>query len=234
MARLSNLKKKTAIIFWFALAVCLLLPHLPYGRYIIWPFSMLGVYAHELFHGLTALVTGGGFHKMTIIPSLGGVANVSTYGGLPSALVSAGGLIGPALVGGALVILSRRYLASKFALTVLGGSLILSAVIWGATLFTIAFCLVTGAAMIGLSLLPHQLVRNAVTQLIGIQLCIENLLDLDYMFTESFSRDGIIQISDTANIADQIGGTYFIWGILIAVLTLAILVGAFILSDPDR
>lgn len=234
MRRMNNPKEKTAIIFWVALAVCLALPLIPYGRYILWPFSMLGVYAHELFHGLTALATGGRFLKMTVYPELGGLANIAVSNGFSSALVSAGGLIGPALVGGFLVILSRRYFASKFAVTALAVCLVASGLIWGATLFTIGFCLVGGAAMFGLAMLPHQLLRNAITQILGIQLCIENVADLDYMFTESFTRDGIVQISDTASIAEQLGGTYYIWGALIAAVTFAILFGAFVLSDPHR
>ncbi len=231
---MSNPKEKTVIIFWVALAVCLVLPFIPYGRYVLWPFSMLGVYAHELFHGLTALATGGRFVKMTIYPGLGGLANIAVHNGFSSALVSAGGLIGPAIVGGFLVVLSRRYLASKFALTLLALSLVASGLIWGATLFTIGFCLIAGAAMFGLALLPYQLPRNAFTQILGIQLCIENVIDLDYMFTESFTRDGIVQISDTASIAEQLGGGYFFWGALIAMLTFGILFGAFILSNPHR
>jgi len=229
-----ELQDKAAIIFWIALAVCLIAPWLPFGRVLLWPLSMLGVYVHELFHGLTAIATGGYFHDMMIDTDFGGVANIATREGLPSALASAGGLIGPALVGAFLIILSRRYLASKLALSVLAGFLVLSALIWAADLFTFAFCAGFGAAVIAAALIPHQLVRNAIAQVIGVQLGLENLIDFHYMFTDGFFNGGVYHVSDTGNIADQIGGTYYIWGTLIGAATIAILIGTFILSSPQR
>ena len=136
--------------------------------------------------------------------------------------------------GGFLVILSRRYTASKFALYVLAGFLVLTGVLWAASIFTFVFCVAAAAAAFGAALLPSQVARNAITQVTGIQLCIENVTDLDYMFTGGFMRDGTYHVSDTGNIADQIGGAYYIWGTLIAALTFAILIGAYVLSNPAR
>ena len=45
------MKDKAAIIFWIALAVCLIVPWLPYGRYILWPFSMLAFIPMNCFTG---------------------------------------------------------------------------------------------------------------------------------------------------------------------------------------
>lgn len=225
-------KDSTVSIFWIALAICVILPFIPGLRYLLWPISMLGVYVHELFHGLTAIVVWGEFHDLTVFPDQGGVAYISTYDGLPSALASAGGLLGPAIVGGVLLVMSRRYLASEVALMTLGGVVIATGLIWGASIFTVAFAVIGGGAIVGLSLIPDQMLRNALTQVIGIQLGIENLIDFNYMFTPGFRRGGGFNLSDTGNIAYQLGGTYYIWGALIAVATIAILVFAYRKSHP--
>ena len=66
-----EVRDKAAIIFWVALAVCLIVPFLPFGRYVLWPLSLLGVYTHELFHGLTAMATGGKLQRIDHLSAIG-------------------------------------------------------------------------------------------------------------------------------------------------------------------
>lgn len=220
------------LVFWAALATCLILPHIPGGRLALWPFSLLGIYAHELFHGIAAMVTGGWFQKMVIYPYLGGSAYVSTTGKTASAFVSAGGLVGPVLVGAIILILSRRFHLSGFALFAFSASLIFSGFYWGADAFTQFFCFTVGAIIAAIALIPIDLLRNSLAQIIGIQLCIENINDFDYMFTAHFTRGGEVLLSDTASIGANIGGSYLLWGTLIAAFTIIILIVAYTSSKP--
>lgn len=68
----------------------------PYGRYVAYPLLLLSTYAHEMGHGLTALVTGGTFESLVMSADGSGVA----YLRIPDsrrarAATSAGGLVGP-------------------------------------------------------------------------------------------------------------------------------------------
>ena len=46
----------------------------PWGRYVLYPFALLATWAHEMGHGLAALLFGGSFHELDLYPDLGGQA----------------------------------------------------------------------------------------------------------------------------------------------------------------
>ena len=58
---------------------------------------------------------------------------------------------------------------------------------------------------------------------LGLQCVLSTYLQLDYLFTKDFQRDGAIQISDTQAIAQHTFGTYWMWAIGISILNVVIL-----------
>ncbi|MCX7595352.1 MAG: M50 family metallopeptidase, partial [Fischerella sp.] len=54
---------------------------LPAGNYILYPFSILATWFHEMGHGLMALLLGGNFQQLQIFPDGSGVATYSYSGG---------------------------------------------------------------------------------------------------------------------------------------------------------
>ena len=81
---------------------------LPYGRHILYPFTLLATYAHEMGHGLSALLVGAEFDHLLLHADGSGMA---VWHGNPGpaakALVAAGGLLGPSLTGICILLLSR-------------------------------------------------------------------------------------------------------------------------------
>ena len=69
------------------------------------PFRYLGVFVHEMGHGLFTLLSGGRFHWFQMEFGSGGVA--ITSGGI-RAFTLLGGLLGPALLGAFLLVMSTR------------------------------------------------------------------------------------------------------------------------------
>ncbi|HAU21383.1 MAG TPA: hypothetical protein DCS24_02120, partial [Erythrobacter sp.] len=113
--------------------VVVFLPQLPFGNYLIYPFTILTTWFHEMGHGLTGLALGHGFERLVILPSGSGFAE-TRYIGEPSslslALVSAGGPLGPSMVGSVLILASARRRYWRPALYALAGLIGLSTVLW--------------------------------------------------------------------------------------------------------
>lgn len=237
-------RKRLVATFWAAVALSLLLHFSQeilvglglysvqlWGRYLLLPFVLLSTWAHEMGHGLTAIAVGGDFDHLVLRSDMGGYAvhrGVTGFFGRP--LVSMGGLLGPSVAGGAVIVAAARSeKACRVVLYVLVGALAVSLLVWIRPFFSFGFVamLVIGAALAGLALKARDDVKLFVTQFIGIQLCLGSLQDIDYMFTHSFQRDGETRLSDTAHIAEHWWLPYWFWGALITVLSLAILVGAF-------
>ncbi len=88
----------------------ILLWQVPGGDYILYPFTILATWFHEMGHGLMALILGGQFHQLQIFSSGSGVATYSISRSLRPigpALVAAAGPMGPPLAGAALILASR-------------------------------------------------------------------------------------------------------------------------------
>jgi hypothetical protein len=91
-----------------AAAVTLLLWQFSWGNYILYPFSILATWFHEMGHGLTALFLGGNFHKLVMLPNGSGYAVHSGslfLGPIGRALVAAGDRWGQPWRGGYLLFL---------------------------------------------------------------------------------------------------------------------------------
>ncbi|MEM7275619.1 MAG: M50 family metallopeptidase [Actinomycetota bacterium] len=213
--------------FWVAAAVSLILPRLPFGRQIMYPFALLGTWVHEMGHGLTAILIGGNFNRLVLYQNLGGTAYSSGVGSFGRALVAAGGLLGPALAGGAVIILGSRQTTARWVLAGLSIALALSLLFFVRNTFGwVAIGLI--ALVLGpLAFYGPELVRIFVAQLIGIQFCLASWGTLDYMFTKNFRRDGQVINSDTQEIAEVLLLPYWFWGGLIALVSFAVMASSF-------
>lgn len=223
-------KDRLAIAFFGAIGLSLLLPQLPYGRYLLYPFFFLGTWAHEMGHGLTALLVGRSFEKLVIRSDFSGTAwNAGSAGGaLGSALISAGGLLGPALAGALVIVLGARPRLAPWVAVALGLAMLGSLALWvRGELFGIIGTAVVGLGLLALARAPATL-RVVVTQLLGIQLALASFGSVDYMFTKEFKDTyGQTKSSDVQHMAEALVLPYFVWGALVAVLSLAVLLVAF-------
>ena len=70
---------------------------LPFGRTLSYPLMLVSTLAHELGHGLMAWLLGGDFVRLEIFADGSGLATHRSTTTLASALVAAGGLVGPAV-----------------------------------------------------------------------------------------------------------------------------------------
>ncbi len=218
--------------FWGAALLSLVLWIIPFGGLLIYPVTVLATWAHELGHGLTALLVGGDLDSLELFAGGGGMAHTRTAEPWQHALVSLGGLLGAPLAGVTMLALGSY---RRMVPVLLGGlvvALTASTLIWVRSPFGLVACLAIAVlvAVLGWRMRPSR--RFLLVQFIGIQLALSSLSRMDYLFTGE-ARFGPRQVlpSDVANIASDLGGHWLMYGLAIAVLELALLYGAYRFVD---
>jgi len=197
---------------------------------IRYPFILLGTWFHEMGHGITALCLGGDFKYLEVFENGGGVAytayntqNLYLPYNITRALVASGGLLGPCFVGALLIISGVKNKSALWALIILVTIMILSIFLWVRS--TIGIAVLALISIILISIL-YSKKTNLITWsvlFLGIQSTLSTYLQIDYLFTGTFIRDGAEKTSDTQQIANNLFGTYWFWALII------ILISAFVL-----
>jgi hypothetical protein len=196
----------------------------PGGNYILYPFTILATWFHEMAHGLMAFLLGGKFDRLIIFPNGSGIAY---YSGplflepISTVLVAATGPMGPPLAGAGLIIASRNPKASSMILKFFGIFMIFSALVWIRSLFGFVAIFVMGSYVLGMSFVRSEGLRNFAVQFLGVQACVATYVQIDYLFSYSA---GPLGISDTGRIQQIILLPYWFWGAIIAAGSIFILV----------
>jgi hypothetical protein len=216
--------KPRRVLLLVAAALVVVGWQLPYGPQILYPLSLLATWAHELGHGLTALILGADFDRLLLFADGSGLAEWrGNLGRLGRAAVAAGGLIGPSIAGALVLIAARSPRRARLLLFVLALLIALSAVLWTRNLFGLVFLTaMAGALALSARLLP--LTGAAfVAQLVGSALALSVFRDLDYMFSPGGFVGGELHRSDSAAIAEALFLPYWFWGGLVAFASLTVL-----------
>ena len=206
-----------------AAAVTIVLWRVPGGNYILYPFTILATWFHEIAHGLAALLLGGSFKKLVILSDGSGVAYYSgplLFGRIGQALVAAAGPLGPPLAGAALILSSRNPRHASLSLYLLGAFMVISTVIWVRSLFGFIVIPMIGLLVLAVAAKGSASLRGFAVQFLGVQACISTYLQINYLFTYSA---GPLGISDTGQIQQLLILPYWFWGGLIMVLSLFVL-----------
>ncbi|MCC7382465.1 MAG: M50 family metallopeptidase [Deltaproteobacteria bacterium] len=219
-------RRRTRGLLIVAAAAVIVLWQLPHGRQILYPLSLLATYAHEMGHGLTALVAGAEFEKLLIYPDGSGLAYWrGDVGRWARALVAAGGLVGPSVAGATILIISRRERRARALLLVLGVLMSASALLVVRNVFAWIFVLAWSAAFVAAWRFLPARAAAFVAQLAGVVLCLALFQDLSYMFSPGGIVDGTPRPSDSMAIADALLLPYWFWGGLVALFSLGVLAG---------
>ena len=213
--------------FWGLCFIVWLVLQVPYAQI---PILFLSTWAHELGHGLGAILTGGKFTELTVFPNFSGLAQTATANDFQRAMVILLGLLGPSLLGVLMIFLTRALNWYRVAIVVLAVLLAMSQ-IWAADSFT---RMVLGGGMVILGLIawkvPSQYVLY-ISHILAIALCLNALTGFGYFFVGSAEIAGSVYASDTGVMADILFGPYWLWGGLIAALSIVILFAGVVLSD---
>jgi MFS family permease len=216
--------------FWIAVIITVAAWLLPFGGLAIYPFSLLATWAHELGHGLGALISGGTFQRLEIFPGLSGLATTTSSGGAAQALVSVSGLVGAPLLGALVVAVGPRAGWARWILAAMAAVLAASVALWVRNPFGViaVLALAAGCGLGAWRLTPWR--QFILVQLVGIQLALSALRNWSYLFVDDVRIGGRLMPSDVGAVARVVGGPYWVWGALVLCFNLAVLYGAYRLA----
>lgn len=207
-----------------AAALTLALFLVPQLDVIARPLSLLSTVVHELGHGVVALLLGGDLHRLSIWSDGSGLAQYAgDFGRLASAAIAAGGLLGPPVAAMFLFVASRGERPARRALAVCAAVLLIALVLWVRNLFGLFFVGSLAGVLILLLWKASATVAQLVTAFLAMQLTLSVFSRADYLFTSSAQTAQGVGASDTAQIAQALWLPYWVWGALIAGMSLAIL-----------
>jgi hypothetical protein len=196
------------------------------GSLLLYPFTILATWFHEMGHGIAAMVAGRRFDRLLIFADGSGVAlslrPTDAYR-VTDALVAASGPLGPAVAGALLIVASRSATATRGALAVLGAALVVSTAIWVRSPTGWLVLPALGTAIALLSLRGPEPWRRFAIQLLGVEAAISAWQQFDYLFSPGGNVGGELHRSDTGAVADVLLLPYWFWGATISAAILALL-----------
>ncbi|MEM1415284.1 MAG: M50 family metallopeptidase [Myxococcota bacterium] len=217
-------------IFWSVVVFQLVLSFLPMnvGGLILYPFSVLSTWTHELGHAMAALLVGGAPRSVQLFIDTSGVTqSAGVEPGVRQAIVSLGGLLGAPLAGVMMLAVSATPRGALVSLVGLTAFLTLALVL----LMGNATGWVLGGAVVALLALGTWKLdrekRFALAQLVALQLLLSVWSGRHYLFAKTAYVDGNQFGSDTEQIANALGGTHFMWGVIVGAIDIALLYGAY-------
>lgn len=206
--------------------VVTMLPALPFGAYLIYPFAILTTWFHEMGHGLTALALGQHFEQLLIFPNGSGVAasridaDASRF---VHAGIAAGGPLAPSLAGALLIVASAHPRAWRPVLWLAAAAILASVIVWVRSA-TGWWALPLVAAILGLvAWRGSPAWQRFSLQFLGVLGAMSMLRDWGYLFTEEVVLGGQPMLSDTGAMAAALGLPHWLWAAVIVLISAAML-----------
>lgn len=183
----------------------------PFGTTLLYPLTLFTTWVHEMGHGIMGLIMGGEFKELVIRGDGSGYASTYAAHGWSEALVCAAGILTPALVGSIILATVHGPKRARVALGFLALALVVSLVLYvRSTAGVIAMPLVA----VGLGYAAWQRnYRVVIAQFLAVILALETVFSRFSYALSSEARKG--EKSDVQLIADQLGGSHWMWGFAI-------------------
>lgn len=228
---------RRALVF-AALALLVIKQVVPFGRLLLYPFTLLATWVHEMGHGLAALVVGGHFSSLQIFSDASGLAQTSEAPGAREGVVAIAGLLAPPIVGASILAFARGPKRARTALGVLAIAMLVSLAIWVRSIAGFVAIPIVCALVAYGALKLSENHRLWLAQFLGVFLALDTVSRIDYLFTRAVMVDGEERASDIANAARAWGGFFWLWGLLVAAVSLALVAiglwAAWRASSPPR
>jgi peptidase M50B-like protein len=208
-------------------AVTFLLYNIPVvGGYLARPLLLLSTVAHEMGHGLTALLLGGRFLRFEMWANGAGIAelDLTGFGRIRQGLDLAGGLVGPAVAAAICFLLGRTGRGARACLLGLGVLLLAAEVLVVRNAFGFFFVgLLAAACFLGARRLSLDGAQLAVI-FIGVQLALSVFSRADYLFTRGATNPTGSYPSDVMQMQHALFLPYWFWGGLCGAVSVAVLI----------
>ncbi len=215
---------KARLVLVVSIVATAILYVVPYGELLAYPLMLLSTLAHEMGHGIAALLVGGSFHRFVMWPDGSGTAVWSGEAGrLSRALVAAGGLVGPAFAAAIGFAVGRTTRGARRTLYVAAVLLLLAEILVVRNVFGLLFV----GVMIVVCWLTARYGSHDLAQLVLIFLAVQLALSVfsrgDYLFTPTARTATGLMPSDVGQIATALFLPYWFWGLACGAVSLVVL-----------
>jgi hypothetical protein len=218
---------RARIALLLTIGVTAVLYAVPQLHVVAYPLILIGTLAHELGHGIAALLVGGSFHSLHVYADGSGMAawghQAGEVGRVGRAFVAAGGLVGPAVAAAVLFTLARRPGRARWALGALGVALALALVLVVRGGFGVALVGILAAVFLLLALKASAPVAQFALIFLAVQLSLSVFSQADYLFTDTAHTAAGALPSDVAHMAEALLLPYWFWGAVCGLFSIAIL-----------
>lgn len=196
----------------------------PLGRTLSYPLLLLSTLAHEMGHGVAAIIVGGRFWSFEMHADASGVAMTTSEGHFADAFVAAGGLVGPSIAALIFFVMGKRPGLARFCLGLTGVLLALALLLVVRGGFGWLFI----AALALLCLLVAWADSARWSQLVlvfgGTQLALSVYSRRDYLFTPVAHTSNGVMPSDVAQMSAALLLPYWFWGAVCGATSIAVLI----------
>lgn len=182
---------------------------------VVLPLKLLVVFFHELSHGAAAILTGGSIESISVNFQQGGEA--WTRGGSRFLILTAG-YLGSLLIGATLLLAALKARADRAILAGLGVVLIVVLVLYVRDIPAAVICALTAAALLAAAKYLSEQICDLILRVIGLS----SLIYVPYDIFDDTLRRSSLQ-SDARMLAEEIGGTTMIWGVLWLIISFAVI-----------
>lgn len=222
--------QKASIGFLIGIAiVSVILWQTAIGSMLLYPFSILATWFHEMGHGVAAMITGSRFEELVIYSNASGYAEISSPADqsfITKSIIAAAGPLGPAVAGSIFIISSRNDRAAKICLSMLGISLLLTSLIWVRSVAGWIVLPPLGLITLVIAFKSSAKIRTLTIQFLGVQACISIWRSFDYLFSNNAVIGGQVHMSDIAQIANVMPFPYWFYSVTISAMIIGMLIGS--------
>lgn len=225
---MSKITNKQLLLIWIIVLSALTITAWQFetGRIILYPFTVLGTWFHEMGHGLMALILGGRFEKLEIFANGSGLAYWSGplfIDRIGKGLVAMAGPIGPTVSGAVFLISSASEKWGKIILWVFAVVLVISGIYWVRSAVGISIVIGFGLLTGFIAYKGKNRLKQFYLIFLGVQACLSVYLSIDYLLMSQAEVSGELQMSDTGMMELYLFLPHWFWGafiIFISVITI--------------
>lgn len=234
----AELSARARLALILTVGITLALYFVPYGDRIAYPLLLISTLVHELGHGVAAMLVGGDFERFVMNWDGSGMAmwNPAGVGRIGHAIVSAGGLVGPAVAAAVCFALARRPSRARICLGAFGFLLLVAEVFVVRNGFGLVFVGIFAAVCLVIAFSASEQVAQISLVFLAVQLALSVYSRGDYLFMESagVNSNGVVLNSDVKQMELALGLRYWFWGALCAGFSaLVLIVGGWYFVRPS-